>query len=277
MKHIIITAGGTTETIDGVRKISNTSTGSLCACIYEALAAYLTGKTDDLKKSDPAFMVHYVVGDKAVRPKASACLPVTFYPVTDVKSVESVLEKLLREYRIDCAIHGMAVSDFTKGYLIKQEALLGDLANALEKALKSDPLALSGAELKKLIRQTLDHPASVLSSSDKVSSQYDLFLSLNRTPKLIEKFKKLNPDIFLVGFKLLKDMPEEKLIQAASTLTEKNGCDLVLANDVSKIHDGLHEGLLLKGTHIIGRYHTKKEIAGGIVEQLFRALVWEKG
>ncbi len=263
IEHILITAGGTIEAIDGVRQISNTSTGSLSACIYEALADYCSNA-----KSASEFMVHYVVSEKAMRPDAKENLPVTFYPVTDVKSVEAVLDRLMTEYKIGYVIHGMAVSDFTKDYLIEREALICELADTLKNAFDESPQNLSTENLREQIRVTLNHPKHSLDASAKVASKADLMLSLKRTPKLIEKFKKLNPECFLVGFKLLKGVPEEELVRVASELSDKNGCDLVLANDMNKIHSNRHEGLLIKNHNIVGRYDTKKEIAEGIARHM---------
>ena len=143
MKHILITAGGTTEAIDGVRQISNTSTGSLCAHIYEALATFAAVNSGP-DKSSPEFRVHYVVSEKAMRPEVKDNLLITFYPVTDVKSVEAALVKLMAEYEIGYVIHGMAVSDFTKDYLIERESLIDELSDTLEKALDENHEKLTG-------------------------------------------------------------------------------------------------------------------------------------
>jgi phosphopantothenate-cysteine ligase len=268
MIQIIITAGGTTESIDGVRKISNTSTGGLCACIYEALADYVAAGAGAPDRQSREFTVHYVVSETAVCPKVREDLPIAFYPVTDVKSTEAVLEKLMTENSIGYAVHGMAVSDFTKDYLIEREKLVWELTDTLERAFDENKGDLNGEKLSALIRDVLSHPERPLDVSAKVRSGADLMLSLKRTPKLIEKFKRLSPGSFLVGFKLLKGVPEEELIRAAAALSEKNGCDLVLANDLNRIVNGRHEGLLLMGSKVIGRYDTKKEIAEGIVRHM---------
>lgn len=266
-KHIIITAGGTIEAIDSVRQISNTSTGSLCACIYDALAEYLDKGSVSSGDCGPEYQVHYIVSATAIRPKANETLPITFYEVTDVKSVESILNRLMGNYKIAYAIHGMAVSDFTKGYLIEPEALACELSDAVINAIEDGKT--SSEELCELLKKIMDKPANALNTNDKVSSESELFLSLNKTPKLIGKFKELNPEIFLVGFKLLKGVSEGDLIQVANQMSEKNGCDLVLANDMTKIRNGRHDGLLLNGTSVVGRYNTKKEIATGIARQMF--------
>ena len=256
------------EPIDGVRKISNTSTGSLSACIYTALADYLAAPKSGADNSGSGFRVHYVVSEKAVRPEARAGLPVTFYPVTDVDSVASVLDKLMAEHPIGYVIHGMAVSDFTKDYLIEREALVAELTDVLEEAFNENREQLAGEQLRQLVRDTINCPQRKLKASSKVGSKADLMLSLKRTPKLIGKFKNLNPGCFLVGFKLLKGVSVEELIRVASALSDKNGCDLVLANDMNKIDDDGHEGLLIRDHAVVGRYRTKKEIAEGIVRHM---------
>ena len=267
----MITAGGTVEAIDSVRQISNTSTGNLGAHIYEALAEYIATRTkasDKDDKSDLEFMVHYVVSETAVRPEVQEKLPIVFYPVRDVKSVESAIETLLINYKIDYVIHSMAVSDFTKGYLIEQEELVCELVEKLESTLIDERKNLSGAELRECIRAVLKSPERILDAATKVSSKAELMLFLKKAPKLIEKIKKLSPQSFLVGFKLLKGVSEEELIRTAAELSKRNGCDLVLANDMNAIRIGRHEGLLLKGSDVVGRYHTKREIAKGIVQHM---------
>lgn len=267
IKHIIITAGGTIESIDAVRQISNTSTGNLCSCIYGALAEYLTAKTIN-PEGNSGFMVHYVVSATSIRPEEKKGLPISFYTVTDVKSVESVLEKLLTEYKIDYVIHGMAVSDFTKGYLIERDTLTAELADALGKIPINDRESFSPENLKKLIGRIIENPAGKLDPSVKVSSQSELLLSLNKTPKLIKKIKELSPKTFLVGFKLLKGVTEEELVRVAARLSEKNGCDFIMANDLNSIQHGRHTGLLVKDGKVIERYDTKKEIAHGIAKHM---------
>lgn len=265
IEHILITAGGTVESIDEVRKISNTSTGKLCACIYEALADYVTETAEMAGEANRKFLVHYVVSETAVRPQIREGLPIVFYPVMDVRSVERMLEKVMSEYDIQYVIHGMAVSDFTKDYIIEREALVCELADTLEQA---SPKERSGDALRALLRQVLGAPVRQMDASAKVRSDTDLMLSMKRTPKLIDAIKTCSPNACLVAFKLLKGVSEEHLIHVAGELSEKSGCNLVVANDLQKIRADTHEGLLLKDRKVIGAYHTKREIARGIVRHM---------
>ncbi|MPM10431.1 hypothetical protein SDC9_56763 [bioreactor metagenome] len=263
--HIIITAGGTSEPIDAVRRISNTSTGSLCACIYDALADNIGARAESGEKIPP-FQVHYVVSASAVRPQPRENLPVSFYPVTSVASVETALEDIMAKHRISYFIHGMAVSDFTKGYLIGRDTLADELAAAAFGAIccgHADRESIRAA-----ISRVLEHPERSMDSKTKVSSQSELMLSLVRTQKIIGKIKRWDPSVFLVGFKLLKNVTEEELVSVASELAAKNRCDLVLANDAARISKDRHFGLLVKGGRVVGRYATKREIACGIAGQI---------
>lgn len=268
IKHILITAGGTVEPIDAVRQIHNTSSGSLCASIYTALAEHLAQEARRGGTSPCGFVVHYVAPETAVRPQAENHLPLHHYPVTDVESVKATLEKLLTDFDIGYVIHGMAVSDFTKDYLIERADMIRDLSEAFETASAVERDKLTPEMLSEIFGAVLECPSSRLDASTKVSSNADLILSLKRTPKLIDIIKKRCPETFLVGFKLLVGASEAELIAAAAALSNKNGCNLVLANDMNKIHKGRHEGLLIKGTNVLGRYETKKEIARGIAKNM---------
>lgn len=260
IKNIVITAGGTSEPIDGVRRISNTSTGSLCAHIYEALSGYLVKNG----AAGNEYTVHYVAPSNALKPVESPRLPIVFHTVTDVASTVSALRELAEKTNIDYFIHGMAVSDFTKGYLIEKDTLIDKLTARIEEAVSA---GMRGS-LRETVASVIDAPDGALRSSRKLSSRSELVLSLVRTPKIIGMIKAWAPDAFLVGFKLLKGVSEDKLLAAATGLADANGCDMVLANDADRIDGKGHFGMLIKGGRVIGRYATKKEIAEGIVENM---------
>ncbi|UOO37504.1 hypothetical protein IZU99_09685 [Oscillospiraceae bacterium CM] len=272
LKHILITAGGTTEPIDTVRRITNMSTGSLCACVYDALATRLSAEREASTKKGLAFRIHYVVSKTAVRPDRNYHLPVTFYEVSDAASAATVLEKILADFPIAAVVHGMAVSDFTTDYVTTRDALISELLVNIEETIAAAPGASSATALRAVLESTFENPQRKLDATQKVRSDSDLVLALKRTPKLIGLFKNHHPDAFLIGFKLLNNVPEAALIEAAATLGENNGCDLILANDAAKIQNGRHEGLLLKGRAVLARYETKQEIAEGLAGQLLSAI-----
>ncbi|MDR0858552.1 MAG: phosphopantothenate--cysteine ligase [Oscillospiraceae bacterium] len=96
--NIIVTAGGTTEKIDAIRAITNSSTGRLGAAIAERFA-----------ESPEVGRVFYLHGAKAVKPASEKALRV---PAHDTASLEAELRRLAGECEIDAVIHAMAVSDY---------------------------------------------------------------------------------------------------------------------------------------------------------------------
>ncbi len=66
----------------------------------------------------------------------------------------------------------------------------------------------------------------------KIDSSKALSIVLKPTIKIIRQIKKLNPDIFLVGFKAEINIPEDDIIASAKQQIKDAGTDLVIANDV---------------------------------------------
>ena len=77
-------------------------------------------------------------------------------------------------------------------------------------------------------------------SDNKIDSSSSLFLNLKPTTKIIRQIKKINPDIFLVGFKAEFNISKSEMIECARRQIENAGTDLVIANDISK--DKCHFG-----------------------------------
>ncbi|EEB74128.1 bifunctional phosphopantothenoylcysteine decarboxylase/phosphopantothenate--cysteine ligase CoaBC [Thermococcus sp. AM4] len=65
-------------------------------------------------------------------------------------------------------------------------------------------------------------------ANTKIKSGRSLTLELEPTPKIIDRVKELQPDVFLVGFKA--ETGEEKLIEEARKQIERAGSDLVVTN-----------------------------------------------
>ncbi len=74
-------------------------------------------------------------------------------------------------------------------------------------------------------------------SLGKISSDEDITVKLTRLPKLLEQVKKINPDIFAVGFKAEAGLNEDELIQKAKNRMQKYDLDMIVANDIL-VEDG---------------------------------------
>ena len=107
---IIITAGGTSEKIDDVRTITNTSTGRLGYAIGKAFVEKYAGRLEK---------IYYLHGTRAPYVEHELVEPVMIGGVADL---QQQLTRLLTEEKIDAVVHAMAVSD----YVVKEVTWFGD-------------------------------------------------------------------------------------------------------------------------------------------------------
>lgn len=229
---IVITAGGTSERIDDVRTITNSSTGRLGYAVGTAFAQQYGEELDT---------IYYLHGTRARYPEYDNVIPVEIEGVADL---QRELSRILTEEKIDAIVHAMAVSDYT----VKE-------VTTLEKIRGEEP-AEGGADL----------------SGNKISSDIDdLIIHMKRSPKVIGSIKKWSPDSLLVGFKLLSGVPHEELIAVAERLMKKNDCDFVLANDLQEIGADFHKGYLVHKDGTCDIMETNEEIADRIAQRVMDA------
>ena len=228
---IIITAGGTSEKIDDVRTITNSSTGRLGYAIGKAFVA-IGSKGGKIEK------IYYLHGLRASYPESDIIEPIAIGGVMDLKAE---LERLLTEENIDAVVHAMAVSD----YIVNEVTTLDRIRGT------EDP----------------DNEADL--SGNKISSDIDdLVIHMKRSPKVINIIKKISPVSVLVGFKLLSNVPHEELIDVGYHLMEKNDCDFVLANDLKEIGADFHKGYLIHKDKTYDTMETNEEIAEMIAQRV---------
>lgn len=253
MFNISITAGGTSENIDGVRKLTNVSTGLLGWHCLEAVLDYFQTKN----QSD--FRIFYILTETAFRKELNEQQPfVEFISVSDAESVYIAVDKLTKSVSIDYFIHSMAISDFTFTYA----------ADTCELAMEISNMQTRGELNEVAVREVLENPISRFDINEKIASDDNIVIGLKRTKKVIPVIKQNNPNTFLVGFKLLKDVSENELIDVTNRLAEKNECDMVFANQVAQIAEKNHSGILIKNGEIIARPIGKKQIAETIVTEM---------
>lgn len=233
---IIITAGGTSEKIDDVRTITNSSTGRLGFAVGTAFAKAADKESDSGKIEK----IYYLHGTSAEYPKYDIVEPVR---IEGVRDLQRELERILTAEKIDAVIHAMAVSD----YMVNEVTTL-DRIRGLETGESQD---LSG---------------------NKISSDIDdLVIHMKRAPKVISSIRKLSPESLLVGFKLLSGVPREELIDVGYHLMEKNSCDFVLANDLKEIGQDFHKGYLIHKDKSYDIMETNEEIANMIVKRVMES------
>jgi phosphopantothenate-cysteine ligase len=238
VRNIIITAGGTSEKIDEVRVISNFSSGRLG---MEVAKAFLESETADVGK------IYYLCDRNTNAPVGDK---IEVIRVMGVQGLLETMKRLLTTEKIDAVVHAMAVSD----YMVKQVTTL----EAIRTGTENDP----GNKL----------------ADGKISSEIDdLVIVLKKTPKVIGEIKKFQKDTILVGFKLLTGVAKDVLIDTGYKLMQKNGCDMVLANDLTEITGDQHIGYLISQNGDYEKLTTKKEIAEAIVKNVELLLKEKEG
>ena len=173
---------------------------------------------------------------KAVKPAPHEKLTIKI--IEDTEQLLTAMKELVPSH--DVLIHSMAVSDYKPVYMAGFEEVLAssDLTEFLEKS----------------------------NSESKISSADDYqVLFLKKNPKIIGKVKEWNPNIRLIGFKLLVGVSKEDLLATARASLEKNQAELIVANDLTEISSGQHHAYLL-GANTVTEAFSKEEIA----EQLLR-------
>lgn len=70
------------------------------------------------------------------------------------------------------------------------------------------------------------------SKSKIKSTNKNLIIKLQKAPKIIDHIKKIQKDVFLVGFKAEADISKDSLIDAARKKLKESGADMIIANDV---------------------------------------------
>ena len=235
MKKIIITSGGTSERIDNVRKITNSSSGKLGMTIANHL---LEGNND--------IMIYYVCSKNSLRPTDKRVKVVEIDGTMDLKNT---IEGLLTREHIDYFIHSMAVSDYMTDYATTIERIKESVKehDDIDEAFKN---------------------IEVIGGSKISSYEDNLVIVLKPTPKIISIIKNLSPSTYLVGFKLLDGVSKEELIEVAKRLRNKNNCDLVVANDLATIRNGEHIGYIIDKNNEVEKAHGKDDIAKKLARRI---------
>lgn len=238
----VVTSGGTSEYIDSVRKITNSSSGKL-GCII----------SEEILKNNNNNRVIYIHSKGAVKPNHPN---VEHIEITTTKDLELAISDILKNNTVDVFIHSMAVSDYSVKSVLDLECL--------KKAFESSN--------KKSFEEVLN--MCTIDNTKKISSKNKSpLIYLKENPKIISLIKKISPFTFLVGFKLLDNISEEELFDVGFDLLRKNRCNLVLANDISKIRKGNHTGMIIypekNKTIVNGKHAIAKELVKEIYNRAF--------
>ena len=175
---------------------------------------------------------------QAVKPVSHPNL--TIIEIKNTADLLQVMKDKVTDHQI--LIHSMAVSDYTPVYMASFDEIESsqDLTEFLDKK----------------------------NQETKISSKEDVqVLFLKKNPKIISLVKEWNPNIHLIGFKLLVDVSQEHLIQIARESLSKNQADLIVANDLTQINSEQHKAYLVE-KNSFQTATTKQEIADLLLEKI---------
>lgn len=240
--NVCITSGGTSEPIDTVRRITNTSSGRLGSKIADAFI-------------EAGANVYYVYARGSALPTLSC----RQFEVDTVASVSRVLTHLFDTVSFDVMIHAMAISD----YEVDAITSLDRMTSNIFEFLQQNPQPTK-EDIRQVLLDSKEPMSGKISSSNK-----NLVLTLKQTPKVINQLKLKQPDVFLVGFKLLSNTNLESLKIAAESQINQAGSDLVVANRLEDIHHSEHIAYFIDKTGLIHQAHTKEAIASSLVQLLY--------
>ena len=179
-----------------------------------------------------------ITTSQAVKPSAHQGL--TIIEIKNTADLLQTMKDTIMDYQV--LIHSMAVSDYTPVYMA----------------------GFDEVQASQDLTELLDRK----NQETKISSKDDVqVLFLKKNPKIISLVKEWNPNIHLIGFKLLVDVSQEHLIRIARESLEKNQADLIVANDLTQINGEQHKAYLVEKNNF-QTATSKQEIADFLVKKI---------
>ncbi len=221
--QVLITAGGTCEALDGVRTVTNTSTGATGACI----AAYFL---------DQGAVVHLLHGRASVLPCRGETVQhrYTHEAFTSFSDLDARMRRFLGgQKHLDAVIHLAAVSDFSPVEIITADGTSitpraeGKIASEAGYTVRFEPN-------RKIIDSIKEYAGTA---------------EANHLP-------------LVIGYKLTNVRSGEMQWAAIDALIQRGCCDVVVHNDLQMIDKMKHEASFYNASgQLLGRSKTKLEMA----------------
>jgi phosphopantothenoylcysteine decarboxylase/phosphopantothenate--cysteine ligase len=124
-------------------------------------------------------------------------------------------------------VYGPGTVEPPKGAKVIPVKTVSEMFNAVKKEMKSkkfDIVILSAA--------AADYTVSRPNKSKIKSTKEDIVIKLQKAPKIIDQIKKIQKDLFLVGFKAEANVSKKTLINSATKKLIESNADMIVANDV---------------------------------------------
>jgi len=113
-----------------------------------------------------------------------------------------------------------------------------------------------------------DYRPAAVAVEKRASGQREWLLRLTPTPKIVDEVKRLDPNIFLVKFKLEAGRTPEKLIEIGRESRARSAADLLVANDLRLLTPERHPAWILDAAGLIAAVQTRDELAAELIRLL---------
>jgi len=125
-------------------------------------------------------------------------------------------------------VYGPGITEPPKGAKIVHVQTVTDMFNEVKKQMKKkfDIVILAAAASDYI-------PKNQYSKKIK-STRNSLTVELKKAPKIIDHVKKLQKDVFLIGFKAETDISKKELVVRAKQKLRDSKADMIIANDIGK-------------------------------------------
>jgi phosphopantothenoylcysteine decarboxylase/phosphopantothenate--cysteine ligase len=124
-------------------------------------------------------------------------------------------------------VSGPSAIEPPKGVKVISIKTIKEMCDVVKKQMsikKFDIVILSAA--------AADYTISKPSKSKIKSTKKNIIIKLQRAPKIIEQIKKMQKDVFLVGFKAEANVSKKTLINSAIKKLKEANADIIIANDI---------------------------------------------
>ena len=153
-------------------------------------------------------------------------------------------------------VYGPGITEPPKGAKIIPVQTVTDMFNEVKKQMKKkfDIVILAAAASDYI-------PKNQYSKKIK-STRNSLTIELKKAPKIIDHIKKLQKDVFLIGFKAETDISKKELVIRAKQKLRDSKADMIIANDIGKKYfkdTRYNELLIVDSESVVAIGRNKKE------------------
>jgi len=125
-------------------------------------------------------------------------------------------------------VYGPGIAEPPKGAKIIHVETVTEMFRAVKKQMKKkfDIVILAAAASDYIPKN--QYPKKIKSTKNSLT------IELKKAPKIIDHIKKLQKDVFLIGFKAETDISKKELVMRAKQKLRDSKADMIIANDIGK-------------------------------------------